>query len=321
MNGAEASAARIPKRVFRAARVATISGPPSVHREFEHVTIAAGRLNFHAVIAGPPTAPLVILLHGFPEGWRGWRRQIAPLAEAGFRVVVPDQRGYGASPKPNGVAAYRLDLLSADVVALAEALGHQSFDVVGHDFGGIVGWWAALTEPARVRRLVVVNAPHPVAARRYLRRHGRQILRSWYIFLFQAPRLPERLLSARNYAALSAALAGSAPAGLFGEAELRGYRAAWAEPGALTSMLNWYRAFARFRAGAADLTVRSPTLILWGDRDRFLEFGMAEASLRFAELGRLIRIPGASHWVQHEHADLVAREILRFLATERQTGE
>ena len=133
--------------------------------------------------------------------------------------------------------------------------------------------------PRRVRRLIVLNAPHPVAGRRFAKRHWRQLLRSWYIFFFQIPGLPERVLSLGKYALLRLAMTQSAPPHLFTDAELRRYRKAWSERGALTAMLNWYRAFRRFRAGATDLIVRQPTLILWGDRDLYLDSRLAKASL------------------------------------------
>ena len=110
-------------------------------------------LRLHVVAAGPDDGPLIILLHGFPEFWYGWRHQIGPLAEAGFRVVAPDQRGYNESDKPEGIAAYGLDELAADVAAIADAFGRETFDLVGHDWGGVVAWWTALRYPLRVRRL------------------------------------------------------------------------------------------------------------------------------------------------------------------------
>ena len=280
----------------------------------EHTEVSVGGLGFHVVVAGPSDARPVMLLHGFPEFWYGWRPLIEPLAEAGFRVIVPDQRGYGRSAKPGAVADYALDLLASDAVGIAGALGHRDFDLIGHDWGGIVAWWVALKYRKRVRRLVVVNAPHPVAARRYARWRWRQLAKSWYIFFFQIPKLPEFFLRVGDFALLRAALRFSAPRGLFGEEDYAAYREAWSEPGALTAMLDWYRAFPKFRARETDLTVRQPTLIIWGDRDAFLEFGLAAASARFCDDARIVRIEGASHWVHHEGPERVAEEIIAFLA-------
>jgi pimeloyl-ACP methyl ester carboxylesterase len=284
--------------------------------ELEDIVIRAGGVDLHAVAAGAPGAPLVILLHGFPEFWYGWRGQFGPLIEAGFRVVAPDQRGYGTSSKPKGTAAYSLGHLAADVLRIADHFGAKQFDLVGHDFGGIVAWWAAVKYPRRIRRLVVINAPHPVAARRYVRSHWTQLFRSWYVFLFQLPRLPELLLSWRDFALLRFALRHTAATGTFTDEEFSQYREAWAEPGAMKAMLAWYRALRRFRARRSDLTVRQPTLILWGNRDVFLAKGLAQASLRFCSDARVNMVQGASHWLQHEGPEFVAEEIIEFLRAE-----
>src|SRR3954447_14356517 len=149
--------------------------------------IATNRISLNVAEAGPETGPLVILLHGFPEFWYGWRHQIGPLADAGFRVLAPDQRGYDASEKPAPVSAYALDTLANDVAGLIEAKGRPRAAVVGHDWGGIVAWWVAVRRPELLERLAVLNAPHPIAFRRYLRSSPRQLLKSWYAFYFQLP--------------------------------------------------------------------------------------------------------------------------------------
>jgi len=277
-------------------------------------------VRIHAVAAGPPDGPLIVLLHGFPEFWYGWRHQILPLAEEGFRVVAPDQRGYNGSGKPDGVAAYHLDELAADVAALVEACGRDSADVVGHDWGGLVAWWTAIKHPERVRRLAVLNAPHPIAARKYMKRHWAQLLRSSYIGFFQIPRLPDRLLSRRGFVPLERAMVRSAPPEIFRPHDLKAYREAWSQPGALTAMLNWYRALRKLRGRGIDLRVRQKTLIVWGDRDRFLEFGLAEASARFCDDARIVRIERASHWLQHERPRRVNAELLAFLGEDPPTS-
>ena len=282
--------------------------------ELEHFYLDIRGLRLHVVAAGPDDGPLVILLHGFPEFWYGWRHQIGPLAEAGFRVVAPDQRGYNDSDKPAGITAYSLDELAADVAAIADAFGYETFHLAGHDWGGLVAWWTTLRYPLRVDRLIALNAPHPIAARRYIKRHARQALRSWYVLFFRIPRLPEWLLSRAGYAALRVTLKGSFARDLFSTEEIRRYREAWAKPGALHAMINWYRAFRGFRTHRTGLTVRAPTLILWGDGDRFLEFGLAEASRSFCRNARLVRLEGISHWVQHEAAERVNEEMIEFFS-------
>ena len=150
--------------------------------------VPANGLRLHLVEAGPEDGPPVVLLHGFPEAlWYGWRRQIGPLAEAGFRVIVPDQRGYNTSDKPRGVAAYRVETLAADVAGLLDTLQLERASVVGHDWGAVVAWWLALARPERVSRLAILNVPHPAVMRRHLLSSPRQALRSWYVFFFQVP--------------------------------------------------------------------------------------------------------------------------------------
>jgi len=165
---------------------------------FNHVRLPSG-ICLHVANAGPTDGPLVVLLHGFPEFWYGWRHQIAILAEAGLRVVAPDQRGYNLSDKPAGIAAYRLDTLAEDIVGLAAALGGERFAVVGHDWGGVVAWHLAARFPERVTRAAILNAPHPATLRSYARRRPGQLLKSWYVGFFQLPRLPELALRASGF--------------------------------------------------------------------------------------------------------------------------
>src|SRR5580704_17398686 len=156
--------------------------------------------------AGPEDGPAVILLHGFPEFWYGWRKQIAPLAEAGFRVIVPDQRGYNLSSKPSAVRDYGLRELTADVIAIADQVGREKVFLAGHDWCAAVAWNAAMRYPGRIEKLAILNVPHPAVMRRFLRTSPRQMLRSWYILFFQIPGLPEFLLSRNGFERCAAAL-------------------------------------------------------------------------------------------------------------------
>lgn len=278
---------------------------PGIRAEVNGVTL-------HCVEAGPRDGPLVILLHGFPEFWWGWRYQIGPLADAGFRVLVPDQRGYNLSDKPDGRRAYDLDILAKDVVALAGSLGRERFSVVGHDWGGLVAWWTASRHPDRIEKLVVLNAPHPAVAGTYMRSHPSQMLRSLYVGFFQIPRLPEALLSASGHRSLKDAIVRTSRPGTFSDEDVAQYEKAWSQPGALTTMLNWYRALP-FRPAMKDPAVRAPTLVIWGTRDRFLEKGLAEASLALCTSGSVRWIESATHWVQHEEPDAVNAAMVEFL--------
>ncbi len=222
-------------------------------------------IRLHVATIGPETGPPIILLHGFPEFWYGWRHQMAYLAAAGYRVIVPDQRGYNLSEKPRGIAAYSLDSLALDIIGLIEWTGADSVPIVGHDWGAAVGWYLAARFPEKVARLTVLNVPYPPVMKRRVFRDFRQLRRSWYIFFFQLPRLPEVVISWDSCGRLVRAMKSSARAGTFSDADFALYRRAWSEPGALHSMVNWYRA--AFWA-APKLDVRSritvPTLLIWG---------------------------------------------------------
>ena len=262
--------------------------------------------------AGPRDSPVVVLLHGFPEFWYGWRKQIEPLAAAGFRVIVLDQRGYNLSSKPRGVASYALTELVSDVVAIANQLGQQKIFLAGHDWGAAVAWSMALLHPERIAKLAVLNVPHPLVMRRFLNTRVRQMVRSWYILFFQIPWLPERIFSAFNFCVGTRALLRSSRPGTFSPDDLAQYRTAWSQRGALTAMINWYRAAVRYRVPFSDPTVRVPTRILWGERDKFLMSEMARESLRYCTNAKLFPFPDATHWLQHEEPERVSQLLMEF---------
>jgi epoxide hydrolase 4 len=258
---------------------------------------------------------MVVLLHGFPEFWYGWRHQIGPLAAAGFRVIAPDQRGYNLSDKPPRVEDYTTDTLARDVVAVLDALGIAKAAVVGHDWGGGVAWWLALRHPDRVSRLVVINCPHPLAMQAALEGSFAQFARSWYIFAAQIPGLPERVAEWTNYGILTRGLRRSSRPGTFTETDFARYRRAWSRPGAIRGMVNWYRAAAQIRpAPPRDPRVRVPTLLLWGCRDRFLRRDLASNSAAMCDDVRLELFPGATHWLPHEEPARVNRLLAEFLS-------
>ncbi len=278
----------------------------------ETILLQNANIRLHAVAAGPKDGPVVLLLHGFPEFWYGWHRQIEPLAAAGFRVIVPDQRGYNLSSKPSGVAAYALTELVSDVIAIADQLGQEKIFLAGHDWGAAVAWSAALLYPQRIARLAVLNVPHPSVMRKFLSTHPRQFLRSWYMFFFQLPWLPEILFSAFDFRAGSRSILRSSRPGTFSAEDLAQYRSAWSQPGALTAMINWYRALFRTRVKFQDKTVRVPTRILWGDRDAFLLSEMAHESLRYCASAELFTFANATHWLQHEEPARVSELLIDF---------
>lgn len=270
-------------------------------------------LALHVVEAGEPGDPLLILLHGFPEFWWAWRHQITPLAKAGYHVVVPDMRGYNMSDAPQGVAAYALDVLAADVVAIADAYQAERFHLVGHDWGAVIGWWVAARYPQRVDRAVLMDGPHPDVWSEQAWKHPTQALRSTYVAFFQLPWVPEATLGGFDFAGLKAMMRGSAKPDTFEAGALDRYAEAWAHPGSLTAMLNYYRALRERPRGREPARLSPPTLILWADDDRFLERSVAEAGLALCDDGRLEMVEGASHWLHLEQPERVNRRVVEFL--------
>lgn len=284
-------------------------------RPGESVVVATNGISLHTRQAGPEDGPLVVLLHGFPEFWDGWHRQIKPLADAGYRVIAPDQRGYNRSDKPDGVDSYHIEELAADVIGLIDAAGRETAAVAGHDWGAAVAWWLALSYPARIDSLTAVNVPHPTVMEDTLRRSLAQLRKSWYMIAFQFPVLPETIATANNCRVLQRGLTESSRPGTFSATDLRRYREAWTQPGAVTAMINWYRAMGRYRPRPPQQQVSVPTLVMWGQQDDFLESRMAAESLDYCDAGQLMTFPSATHWVLHERPEETAEELLAHLDT------
>jgi epoxide hydrolase 4 len=263
--------------------------------------------------------PLVVLLHGFPEFWYAWRHQLPALAAAGFRAVAPDLRGYNLSDKPAGVAAYRIEALLEDLARLIERLGEGrgKAHVVGHDWGGAFAWYAPLFIPERLLSLTVLNAPHPLAFRRELKTNAVQRKKSSYVFFFQLPWLPERRIRAENFAVLEKMLRRDPAPGTFTDEDIRLYMEALARPGALTAAVNYYRAAFRFppRVRGRMWPDGLRTLLIWGERDRYLGPGLLGDLDRWVPSLTVERIPHASHWVQADAPARVNELLIRFLTS------
>jgi epoxide hydrolase 4 len=280
-----------------------------------HREAVVNGVRLHYVEAG--AGPLVVLLHGFPEFWYSWRYQIPALAAAGYRVVAPDMRGYNTSAKPPGVRSYMIETLTDDVAGLIHHLGERSAVVAGHDWGGGVAWYLPMRHPATVDKLIVLNAPHPAAFARELR-HPAQLLRSSYMLFFQLPWLPEAVFRAGGYALLEHTLR-TEPVrpGAFGEEDIPRYKCALSRPGALTATLNYYRALFRRdprEAMQPPPAITCPTLLIWGERDRYLGVDLTRGLERWVPDIRVERIANASHWVQIDAPERVNELMLQFLA-------
>jgi pimeloyl-ACP methyl ester carboxylesterase len=282
--------------------------------DLEHSNIETNGVRLHVVQAGPQSGTPVVLLHGFPEFWYGWRKQIPALVEAGCRVIVPDQRGYNLSDKPQGVKAYAMDKLVNDVIGLIDALGYEKVNMVGHDWGAAVAWVLANQYPERLHRLGIINVPHPEVMKRFLKRDLEQLRRSWYIFFFQLPWLPEAGMRADDWRGAVRALRGSGLIHTFTNEDIEKYKEAWSQPGAMTAMINWYRAALRYKIPIpTDARIRVPTLMMWGMKDVALSHRMARPSMDYCDEGNLIFFPEATHWVQLDEAGSVNHYVVDFL--------
>ena len=267
----------------------------TIQPRFSRVT--TNGINLHVAETGPKDGQLLILLHGFPEFWYGWRHQIGPMAASGLHVVVPDQRGYNLSEKPKGVMSYGLDRLAADVIGLADHYGAPRFLLAGHDWGSTVGWWTAQNHPDRVARFVSLNAGHPAVWNALMESDPEQRKKSRYVKIFAVPWLPEALMRANNFKALAEAIAATAKPGAVSDADLVRYREAWSQKGAVTGGVNWYRALLRAKLKPpGTYRIKVPTLVVWGMKDVYGNLKMAEMSAELCDSAELLRLDEATHW-------------------------
>jgi len=282
---------------------------PDLGLQTTRVPMADGQGTLHVRVGGPEDAAPVLLLHGFPETGFGWRHQVPLLLEAGHRVIVPDQRGYGRSDRPRGIRHYRLDRMVDDAVAVLDAVaGSQAAHVVGHDWGGAVSWALAQHRPEVVRSLTVCNCPPVDVLLRAPLFDPAQLLRSWYILFFQLPWLPQRLLA-------RGAGMGILRGTITSDAERAVYAAAWRDPDAWRAALDWYRASLR-RPFRPKGPVLAPTLLLWGSDDEALGDALAGPALDRVQDGRLVRIGGdVGHWTPCRGRHVVNPELAHHLAT------
>jgi pimeloyl-ACP methyl ester carboxylesterase len=291
--------------------------------EIDRISLPTG-VTLAVQAGGPADAEPILFLHGFPESHRTWRG-VAPDLARDFRVIAPDQRGFAASDKPEGVEAYRTDRILEDLIALADALGLARFTLVGHDWGGAVAWLAALKHPDRLSRLVIVNAPHPLIFQKSLFDDPAQRAASQYINAFRNPLMETGIAAMGLETFFSKTFASHADISLLSDAERQAYLDDWGRAGALTAMLNWYRASEivvpkvgeEARAPAWTMLpfpkIEVPTLVLWAMRDTaLLPVQLDGLDDLVADL-RLVTIPEAGHFVPWEQPDKVAAAIRDFM--------
>jgi pimeloyl-ACP methyl ester carboxylesterase len=279
-------------------------------------TIRANGLDFACDEAGAGD-DIALCLHGFPESRYSWRHQLPVLAEAGWHAVAPDLRGYGETTRPAGRAAYDLRHLVDDAACLFDALGARRRLLVAHDWGAVIAWQFAIVQARPLAGLVIMNVPHPAVMRAVMRRSLAQLRRSWYVFFFQLPWLPEAMLGARGARGVGEAFTGMAvDKSRFPNEVLEHYRRNARAPGALTAMINYYRAnFALLGRAVATPRIDVPTLMIWGEEDTALGLELTEGYDPYVRDFTLHRLPGVSHWVQQEAPERVNEIMMSWIKT------
>ncbi|MBD1868190.1 alpha/beta hydrolase [Cyanobacteria bacterium FACHB-471] len=280
---------------------------------WQHDYIISNGIRLHYVTQGE--GPLMLMLHGFPEFWYSWRKQIPEFAQD-YKVVALDLRGYNDSEKPTDQSAYVMSEFIKDIEGVIRGLGYDRCVLVGHDWGGAIAWNFAYAHPELVEKLIILNLPHPAKFAEGLRT-PQQLLRSSYIFFFQIPWLPELLVQASGYQIVAAALTGMAVnKSAFSDADLAAYKEAAAKPGALTAMINYYRN--PFQQGIVNQewgVLDVPTLMIWGENDTALGKELTYGTEAYVRDFQIRYIPDCSHWVQQERPDLVTQYMREYLAS------
>ncbi len=282
---------------------------PGIAQAIRHEEVRANGLRFHVAACGEGDR-LALCLHGFPESWFSWRFQLPLLARLGYRAWAPDLRGYGETERPTRLEDYAIERLIEDVAGLVDASGARTTVLLAHDWGAVVAWYFALRATRPLDGLVILNVPHPACAERELR-HAAQLRRSWYMFFFQIPWLPERLLGLHGAHAIGEAFRRSAvDKSRFPDAVVRVYQDAAARPGALSAMLNYYRALlrgggARRQRALGYPRIETRTLMIWGEEDVALTKATTFGTERYVRELTLRYLPGVSHWVQQEAPESV----------------
>lgn len=278
-----------------------------IFNEIEEKYIKINGITLHTIITGS-VEPL-ILLHGFPDFWYGWKNIILGLKDK-FQLIVPDMRGYNLSDKPDGIENYKLDILIEDIKGLSEKLGFTEFNLAGHDWGGMVSWALAEKYPEILKKLIILNAPHPKIFRKLITKDNDQKKASGYIVRFLKE--GESFLFENNFQALQLSVFGTAKnKKAFSEFDKEKYIEAWSQPGALTGGVNYYRANRSYEEWSGIINV--PTLVIFGMKDIFVLPKVLEGLEDFIKDLKIVRIENASHWVMHDDPELVNSSIQSFL--------
>ncbi len=279
---------------------------------WQHQYIVTNGIRMHYVTQG--AGSLIVLLHGFPEFWYSWHYQIAFLAEHGYTVVAPDLRGYNETDKPR--KGYDIPTLLCDIEGLIKGLGQQKATIIGHDWGGVLAWAFAMSYPEMTESLIVMNAPHPAAMMREMRTL-KQLRKSWYIFAFQIPWLPEYVLGRNNANEIGRMLRGAAlQKPVFPREVTARYQEAMSKPGAIHAAISYYRQIFRplpFSFKSYEVQIKAPTLLIWGEQDIALGIELTTGLEQWVNDIHINRIPDSGHWVQQEQPEKVNQCMLDFL--------
>jgi pimeloyl-ACP methyl ester carboxylesterase len=279
----------------------------------KYLELSAGKI--HYISAGNPANDTIIFLHGFPEFWYSWRKQIAYFSKD-FHVIAPDLRGYNKSFKPQKIKDYKVDAIANDVIEIMDHLGKEKVIIVGHDWGAVIAWHLLLLYENRFSKGVILNVPHPLVFKNKLSSDIKQFSKSWYVFFFQIPFLPAWILSLNNFERIAKSLEETSLRDSFTKSDLEKYKLAWANENAMKHMIMWYKAAFRNPSQAKvyqDKKVNIPLKIIWGKNDLALVPEMAKESLAYCEQGDLTYLEDATHWVQQDCPEEVNRLVEDFI--------
>ena len=263
---------------------------------------------------------LALCLHGFPEHSFSWRYQLPMLADLGYQAWAPNMRGYGNSSKPKGIASYQLDTLVEDIAAIIEASGCKETVLIAHDWGAVVAWHFAINDRLPLSHLIICNVPHPQSMQQAF--SWEQLKKSWYIFFFQIPKLPEFLLGRDNAKGVGEMIRNTFVNPEKFPTEIADVFSRNAnQPGALTAMINYYRALLRRgkrsnREGESFPIIKTPTLMIWGEEDVALSKETTYGTEKYVENFNIRYLPNVSHWVQQESPEEVNSMISAFIKDE-----
>ena len=281
--------------------------------KIEHSYLKFSDVTLHIAFAGPDDGQLMIFLHGFPENWLAWKKQLLFFGSKGFKAIAFDQRGYNLSSKPKYVHDYRIDLLALDVIKTMRYFKRKRIILVGHDWGANVAWWTSLRYPKIIQKLVIVNVPHPVVMKHSVQTNIRQKFNSWYIYFFQIPIIPELVMSFHKSLLLSCMVTSSANKHAFTKTIISYYRTSWTRS-TVHHMIDWYRGM-KFGSGKklSSIKVKPEVLLIWGLRDKFIRKENIIPSLKLCNNSSNCVYPHNTHWIIHENPDKVNNRILTFI--------